>query len=61
MIRSVDTEKFRCYGKEIVVNYRQWKWYLEDKIFKEDNQHCYAKTWVYGVAEKKQNREPFHH
>ena len=53
MIRSVDTEKFRCYGKEIVVNYRQWKWYLEDKIFKEDNQHCYAKTWVYGVAEKK--------
>ena len=33
----------------------------EDKAFEEDNQHCYAETWVYGVAEKKQNREPFHH
>ena len=25
----------------------------EDKEFEEDNQHCYAETWVYGVAEKK--------
>ena len=33
----------------------------EDKIFKKDNQHCYAETWVYGVAEKKQNKEPSHH
>ena len=33
----------------------------EDKEFEEDNQHCYAETWVYGVAVKKQNREPFHH
>ena len=28
----------------------------EDKVFEEDNQHCYAKTWVYGVAEKKWKR-----
>ena len=33
----------------------------EDKVFEEDNQHCYADTWVYGVAEKKENREPSHH
>ena len=33
----------------------------EDKEFEEDNQRCYSETWVYGVAEKKQNREPFHH
>ena len=25
----------------------------EDKVFKEDDQHCYAETWEYGVAEKK--------
>ena len=33
----------------------------EDKEFEEDNQHCYAETWVYGVAERKQNKEPSHH
>ena len=33
----------------------------EDKVFKEDNQHWYVETWVYGVAERKQNKEPSHH
>ncbi|KAK7831655.1 rhomboid-like protein 2 [Quercus suber] len=42
VIRSVDTEKFRCYGKEIVTTEIVFG---EDKVFEEDNQHCYAKTW----------------
>ena len=33
----------------------------EDKVFKQDNQHCYVKTWVYGAVEKKQNKEPSYH
>ena len=33
----------------------------EHKVFKEDNQHWYVETWVYGVAEKKQNKEPSYH
>ena len=35
--------------------------YGEDKVFKENNQHWYVETWVYGVLEKKQNKEPSHH
>ena len=48
MIRSVDTEKLQTI--EIVFG--------EHKVFKEDNQHWYVETWVYGVAEKKQSKEP---